>query len=232
VDDGMLIGCATLQGERRYAREQELAQTPEPPRAPVDKRIGHTMVHADNWDIYNEAYQAAMRKFDEWRDGATADQLEMLNDCIDANKHCMGSGWLDVHQFLDWMCEHPGLVCPKERGSGLQDALSAAASSGMVFGGRDGSGVAGAPRRFITTGGGVTIDRLAVNTTISAQRQGRHVLGASQYTGGSYFNSADDAQRVLDAFHGGTAEVLGVKGNDIVVRVPGVTGYNVNPGAG
>jgi hypothetical protein len=70
-----------------------------------------------------------MRMFDEWRDGANADQLEMLRKCIDANKHCMGSGWLDVHQFLDWMCEHPGLVCPKERGSGLQDALSAAAAS-------------------------------------------------------------------------------------------------------
>ncbi len=86
--------------------------------------------------------------------------------------------------------------------------------------------------RFITTGTGNTIDRLAVNTSISAQRQGRHVLGARQYEGGSYFNSADDAQRVLDDFHSGAADVLGVKGNDIVVRSPNVTGTNVNPGAG
>ena len=79
----------------------------------------------------------------------------------------------------------------------------------------------------------MTIDRSAVNRSISAQRQGRHVLGARQYRGGSYFNSASDARRVLDAFHSGTAEVLGVTGrNHIVVRVRGVTGYNVNHLAG
>ncbi|WP_161962436.1 RHS repeat-associated core domain-containing protein [Nocardioides speluncae] len=88
------------------------------------------------------------------------------------------------------------------------------------------------PPRFITTGAGATIDRLAVNTSISAQRQGRHVLGAREYGGGSYFNSADDAQRVLDDFHSGAAQVLGLKGHDIVVRVPGVTGVNVNPRSG
>jgi hypothetical protein len=86
--------------------------------------------------------------------------------------------------------------------------------------------------RFVAIDGGVTIDRMAVNATVSAQRQGRHVLGARQYQGGSYFTSADDAQRVLDAFHSRSAEILGVKGSDIVVRVPEVTGFNVNPGAG
>ena len=30
----------------------------------------------------------------------------------------------------------------------------------------------------------------------------------------------------------GGAQVLGTKGNDIVVRVPGITGFNHNPGAG
>ncbi|WP_203337078.1 polymorphic toxin type 50 domain-containing protein [Nocardioides limicola] len=90
----------------------------------------------------------------------------------------------------------------------------------------------GVPPRFITTGAGTTIDRLAINSSISAQRQGRHVLGARQYKGGSYFNSADDAQSVLDDFHSGAAQVLGVKGNDIVVRAPNVTGFNHNPGAG
>jgi hypothetical protein len=90
----------------------------------------------------------------------------------------------------------------------------------------------GAVPRFITTSRGVTIDRTAVNKSISLQRQGRHVLGARQYGGGSYLNSADDAQRVLDDFHNGAAEILGVKGNDIVVRAPNVTGINVNPGSG
>lgn len=37
---------------------------------------------------------------------------------------------------------------------------------------------------------------------------------------------------MLDDFHSGAAEVPGVKGNDIVVRAPGVMGYNHNPGAG
>ena len=41
-----------------------------------------------------------------------------------------------------------------------------------------------------------------------------------------------DAQWAIDEFHSGTAEVLGVKGNDIGVRAPGATGVNVNPGAG
>ncbi|WBQ07744.1 RHS repeat-associated core domain-containing protein [Kribbella sp. CA-293567] len=88
------------------------------------------------------------------------------------------------------------------------------------------------PARFITTGKGVTIDRSSVGKRISVQRQGRHVLGAKEYKNGSYFNSADDAQRVIDAFHDGSAEVLGVKGADIVVRVNSVTGFNVNRRAG
>ncbi len=86
--------------------------------------------------------------------------------------------------------------------------------------------------RFVTTSAGVTIDRAAVRATLSLQRQGRHVLGARQYGGGSYFRSMVDAQRVLDDFKSGAAEVLGVKGNDIVVRDLSVTGINVNPGAG
>jgi RHS repeat-associated protein len=86
--------------------------------------------------------------------------------------------------------------------------------------------------RFITTPSGATIDRMAVNATVSAQKQARHVLGARQYGGKSYFNSADDAQRVLNDYRSGAAEVLGVKGTDVVVRTPNVTGFNHNPGAG
>jgi hypothetical protein len=93
-------------------------------------------------------------------------------------------------------------------------------------------GAAGAVPKFITTSRGATIDRMTVNKSISLQRQGRHVLDARQYGGGSYFNSAGDAQRVVDEFHNGTAKVLGFKGNDIVVRKPNVTGVNVNPGGG
>lgn len=89
------------------------------------------------------------------------------------------------------------------------------------------------PPRFITTGAGTTIDRASVGTAISAQRQGRHLAGAAQYNGGGYFNSLDDAQSVLDAFHSGSAQVLGTtRSGNIVVRVPGVTGFNNNPAAG
>jgi RHS repeat-associated protein len=88
------------------------------------------------------------------------------------------------------------------------------------------------PPRFITTGAGTTIDRASVGTAISGQRQGRHLAGASQYNGGGYFNSLDDAQGVLDAFHSGSAQVLGTtRAGNIVVRVPGVTGFNNNPAA-
>jgi RHS repeat-associated protein len=85
--------------------------------------------------------------------------------------------------------------------------------------------------RFIDSGGTI-LDRASINTTISTQRQGRHVKGAREYRGGSYFSSADDAQRVLDDFHSGAADILGVKGNDIVVRTPNVTGFNHNPRSG
>jgi len=72
-----------------------------------------------------------------------------------------------------------------------------------------------------------------LSTTVSPQAQGRHVRGAPQYTRGGYFNSRDDAQKVLDAFHDGTAQIVGVsRSGYIVVRYSGVTGYNHNPGAG
>jgi putative RNase toxin 50 of polymorphic toxin system len=74
-----------------------------------------------------------------------------------------------------------------------------------------------------------------VSTTISRQKQGRHVQGDPLHdgTGKSYFNSHADAQGVLDAYHSGDATVLGRTSNgNIVVRYDGVTGYNNNPGAG
>ncbi|MGN7979444.1 RHS repeat-associated core domain-containing protein [Microbacterium sp. 22195] len=87
--------------------------------------------------------------------------------------------------------------------------------------------------RFLTTRMGVTIDRNSINSSISVQRQNRHVIDAKEYGGGSYFKSVDDAQRVLDDFHSGRAQVLGVKKNgDIVVKTSSVTGYNNNPRAG
>ncbi len=82
------------------------------------------------------------------------------------------------------------------------------------------------------TRAGITIDRQAVGTTISAQRQARHVAGP-MYRHGGYFDDAADAQKVLDEFHNGSAEVLGVTGSgNIVVRSANVSAFNHNPRSG
>ncbi len=85
---------------------------------------------------------------------------------------------------------------------------------------------------LVTAQDGSVISRSTVDRTISFQRQARHILGRAEYAGGSYFHAHGDAQQVLDSFHDGSAEVLGRKGRDIVVRVAQQTGINVNPGAG
>jgi RHS repeat-associated protein len=90
---------------------------------------------------------------------------------------------------------------------------------------------ADAPPRFMTSEAGVTIDRAAVNTSISVQRQARHVVGPG-YRHGGYFDSAGDAQRVLDDFHSGAADVIGAKGGFVVGRDSNVSGFNHNPRAG
>jgi RHS repeat-associated protein len=82
-------------------------------------------------------------------------------------------------------------------------------------------------------GVGTTIDRTAIGSTISRQKQAEHTLSSNTYTGGGYFRSASEAQIVLDEFRNGTAIFLGTKANgDIVVRSPTVIGYNVNIGSG
>jgi hypothetical protein len=86
---------------------------------------------------------------------------------------------------------------------------------------------------LITAADGNTIDPQSVDTTISAQRQARHILGTSVYRGGGYFLSPEDAQAVLDGFHSGDAEVMGLtRTGNIRIRFNGVTGFNNNPAAG
>jgi RHS repeat-associated protein len=110
-------------------------------------------------------------------------------------------------------------------GAGASTAATSAAALETRFG--------SAPARFITTAAGVTVDRASVEMVISLQRQSRHILGNRAYAGGGYFESFDDATMVLDAFHNGNAQLLGVSSSgNIVVRVPGVAGFNNNPGAG
>jgi hypothetical protein len=50
---------------------------------------------------------------------------------------------------------------------------------------------------------------------------------------GGYLRSHDDAQKILDDFHNGSAIVLGkTKQGHILVKHPGVVGYNNNPASG
>jgi RHS repeat-associated protein len=69
-----------------------------------------------------------------------------------------------------------------------------------------------------------------------SQKQLRHIAERPELAargGGSFLNSMSDAQAVLDAYHAGTAKILGKSSQGFpVVRVEGVTGTNVNVGAG
>ena len=69
-----------------------------------------------------------------------------------------------------------------------------------------------------------------------SQKQLRHIADRPELAargGGSYFDSKADAQAVLDAYHSGTATIIGKSSQGFpVVRYEGVTGTNVNLGAG
>ncbi|MFD9008022.1 polymorphic toxin type 50 domain-containing protein [Streptomyces sp. NPDC059552] len=58
----------------------------------------------------------------------------------------------------------------------------------------------------------------------------RHILGGNGYRNDGYFNSHEDAQAVLDAYHPGAAEIMGItRTGHVQIRVPSVVGYDNNP---
>jgi hypothetical protein len=62
-----------------------------------------------------------------------------------------------------------------------------------------------------------------------SQKQLRHIAGRKEYRGGGMLDSVSDAQKVLDAYRAGAAQVLGKSQAGFpVVRFEGVTGINVN----
>lgn len=84
-------------------------------------------------------------------------------------------------------------------------------------------GKSGAAAKGVTTG---------LSKTVSVQKQARHIAGTAK-PGGGFLNSVDDAQSVLNAVHSGKATFLGTsKAGHQVYRFNGVTGTNVNLGAG
>ena len=92
--------------------------------------------------------------------------------------------------------------------------------------------VAPSPERFIDIGGTI-MDRASIRTSVSSKRQGRHLAGDPLFNGGGYFDSIDDSQSVLNAFHAGSANALGVsRQGHVDVEVPSITGFNNNQLAG
>lgn len=80
--------------------------------------------------------------------------------------------------------------------------------------------------------GTVVNQKASVGKTVS-QKQNRHIEGRKEYRGGGYLKSQQDAQSVLDAYHSGSATVLGTNKQGFpVVRVDAITAVNVNQGAG
>ena len=68
-----------------------------------------------------------------------------------------------------------------------------------------------------------------------SQKQLRHVGGRPEHAarGGGYLDSVDDAQAVLDSYKSGSGTIIGESSQGFpIVRVDGVTGTNVNVGAG
>lgn len=67
----------------------------------------------------------------------------------------------------------------------------------------------------------------ALSERVSRQRQARHVAGSPLHEHGGWFDDPADAQRVLDAVHDGSAEVLGItRGQDLLVRHEAVKGIH------
>ncbi len=78
------------------------------------------------------------------------------------------------------------------------------------------------------SGGGI----VGLSRRISAQKQARHIAGTAP-EGKGYLNNLEDAQTVLNAVHSGEATFLGVtNAGHQIYRFNGVTGINVNLGAG
>jgi hypothetical protein len=64
---------------------------------------------------------------------------------------------------------------------------------------------------------------------VISQKQNRHIQGRQEFRGGGTLSSRADAQKVLDAYHNGTAEILGSNNQGFpIVRFDGVTGMNNN----
>jgi len=136
--------------------------------------------------------------------------------------------------------------------SGLESIKSLAIGRSLSFGASSAEtavalgitdiAIGAAPGVGVTTGktggkgsGLVAGDFPEIATEVS-QKQLRHIAGRPELAAresGSYLNNKADAQAVLDAYHSGSATILGKSSQGFpVVRVDSVTGTNVNVASG
>ena len=154
----------------------------------------------------------------------------------------------DAWNNLSYALTHPGEVV-----SGLQQGLNSwlakpfgqQADDLFQIGTTALAGSVGVVGR-LKVPGGVTNGVVGANKTLTttdfpevavqvSQKQFRHIAGRPEHAarGGGYLNSIDDAQAVLDAYRSGSATILGRHPQGFpVIRVEGITGTNVNIGAG
>ncbi|WP_246486950.1 RHS repeat-associated core domain-containing protein [Kribbella qitaiheensis] len=186
---------------------------------PTHRVVGHLSLVASSSHRYAEAWEETIPL---WFKKMKGDPALPTTACINNDyNHCGGSEVLDMVWFMKIMCMRPGIACGGDQGSGVGEAM-VAVGPGAFFGERPGSGG--------KVGAGGAIDKGQYSTRISAQKQARHMLSGKNYDGGGYFKNPDDPQRVLDAFHSGEGQVMGLakSSGNVVIRVPAITGYNNN----
>ncbi|WP_329427960.1 hypothetical protein OG339_00700 [Streptosporangium sp. NBC_01495] len=73
-------------------------------------------------------------------------------------------------------------------------------------------------------------DRSGLSRSLIWRVSNQNILGGNWYRGGGYFNSHGDAQAVLDAYHSGAAQIMGItRSGNIQIRVTSIVGYDNNP---
>lgn len=102
---------------------------------------------------------------------------------------------------------------------------------------RKGGGGKPNPKKPESPGDGGHVPRQQSSTRkLSHQKQKRHIKGTEEWKKGGkggYFNSEQDAQKVLDAYDNGSAKLLGTTSEGhTVVEFKGANGFNNNRGAG
>ncbi|GIF00649.1 polymorphic toxin-type HINT domain-containing protein [Paractinoplanes rishiriensis] len=109
---------------------------------PAKVRYGVAVTAAPDWKTYTNGWLATVREWQRphWLGGV---KRMPRPECMQGAPTCQGADVLDVVLFAQLLCKQPGFSCTGHE-SPLGAALAAAKDSGILFGGRDGSGAMGA----------------------------------------------------------------------------------------